>query len=112
MLQKKETPGTYFTTPVRSQNSSANPELQVSMANVQKLAEYRPILPVGTVQQARQCFLKHIEIRSRLSTPITNQRHTSWHRLAHWLFTTAATLRDFAWSVSYHRHSRQNANSI
>lgn len=40
MLQEKETPGTYFTTPVRSQERSANPELQVSMANVQKLAEY------------------------------------------------------------------------
>ena len=40
MLQEKETPGTYFTTPVRSRKISANPGLQVSMANVQKLAEY------------------------------------------------------------------------
>ncbi len=40
MLQEKGTPGTYFTTPVRSHMGPANPELQVTMANVQKLAEY------------------------------------------------------------------------
>ena len=69
-----------------------------------------PIFPVGTV--ARQCFLKPIDMKSRFQHRLLI---SVLHIGIDWpssLFSSAVTLRGFAWSVSYPRDSRHNANSI